>query len=148
MTRRYWVAGVAALVVQVVVTAVLVTNAERREPRVEEPSGQLVSGTPVLSEYGVRAPQRFGRMVLTDRASYVEAATPFAASGLDSRIEALAGTSNTGHLLFHRDVGCDTVSGPQLRVDNAGNYVLTFDSREHRRECYAHAQVVVAFVHP
>lgn len=141
-------AGAAALVVQVVVTAVLVTNADRRPPQVEEPAGQLVSGTPVLSEYGVRAPQRFARLVLTDRASYVEAATPFAASGLDREIEALAGTSNTGHLLFHRDVGCDTVSGPQLRVDKAGNYVLAFDSRRHRRECAAHQQVVVAFVHP
>jgi hypothetical protein len=147
MTRGYWVAGAAALVVQVVVTAVLVTNADRRPPA-GEPPGEPVSGAPVLTEYGVRAPQRFARVVLDDRASYTDAAAAFAATGLDRRIEALAGTSNTGHLLFHRDVGCDTVSGPQLRVDSAGNYTLAFDSREHRRECVAHQQVVVAFVHP
>ncbi|WP_203933538.1 hypothetical protein [Virgisporangium ochraceum] len=147
MTRRYWVAGAAALVVQVVVTAVLVTNAERR-PRDEEPPGQLVSGTPVLSEYGVRAPQRFARVVLVDRASYAEAAAPFTGAGFSQRIEGLAGTSNTGHILFHQTVGCDTVSGPQLRVDAVGTYVLTFATRGHRGECVAPQQVVVAFVHP
>jgi hypothetical protein len=137
MRRRYVVAAVAALVVQVVTTAVVVTNLDRPDPEPPLP-GRLVSAEPLVFRYDLTVRPTIGVRILADAESYRD---------VSALADGLVGSSNTGHILFHRNIGCDAVSGPQLRRDATG-YLLAFTTVKHRPECAAPNAALVVFTHP